>query len=89
MAYRASWADRRAWGRSLRPKLCPLACHAELRWRIAQKLALQWSLKQITGWLKQQFPADPGMQVSHETIYRGHGRAQERHDCYQRAGLFL
>jgi IS30 family transposase len=44
--------------------------HAELRWRIAQKLALQWSPKQIAGWLKQQFPADPGMQVSHETIYR-------------------
>jgi transposase, IS30 family len=26
--------------------------------------------KQIAGWLKQQFPADQGMQVSHETIYR-------------------
>src|SRR5512135_897701 len=69
-AYRASWADRRAWERLLRPKPCRLACHAELRWRIAQKLALQWSPKQIAGWLKQQFPADPGMQVSHETIYR-------------------
>jgi IS30 family transposase len=69
-AYRASWADRRAWDRSLRPKPCRLACHAGLRWRIAQKLALQWSPKQIAGWLKQQFPADPGMQVSHETIYR-------------------
>ena len=39
-AYRASWADRRAWERSLRPKPCRLACHAELRWRVAQKLAL-------------------------------------------------
>jgi len=69
-AYRASWADRRAWERALRPKTCRLACHAELRWRVAQKLALQWSPKQIAGWLKQQFPADQGMQVSHETIYR-------------------
>jgi len=68
--YRASGADRRAWERSLRPKPCRLACHAELRWRVAQKLALQWSPKQIAGWLKQQFPADQGMQVSHETIYR-------------------
>ena len=69
-AYRASGADRRAWGRALRPKPCRLARHAELRWRVAQKLALQWSPKQIAGWLKQQFPADQGMQVSHETIYR-------------------
>ena len=68
-AYRASGADRRAWGRALRPKPCRLARHAELRWRVAQKLALQWSPKQIAGWLKQQFPADQGMQVSHETIY--------------------
>ena len=69
-SYRASWADRRAWDRALRPKRCRLARHAELRWRLAQKLALQWSPKQISGWLKQQFPADQGMQVSHETIYR-------------------
>ena len=69
-AYRASWADRYAWERALRPKPCRLACHAELRWRVAQKLALQWSPKQISGWLKRQFPADQGMQVSHETIYR-------------------
>jgi IS30 family transposase len=37
---------------------------------VAQKLALQWSPKQVSGWLKQQFPADQGMQISHETIYR-------------------
>jgi IS30 family transposase len=54
----------------LRPKRCRLACHAELRWRVAQKLALQWSPEQVSGWLKQQFPADQGMQISHETIYR-------------------
>src|SRR5690242_5429816 len=69
-AYRASDADRRAWERALRPKPCRLARHAELRWRVAQKLALQWSPEQISGWLKRQFPADQGVQVSHETIYR-------------------
>src|SRR6516164_2219303 len=69
-AYRASEADKRAWRRALRPKPCRLARHAELRWRVAQKLVLQWSPEQISGWLKRQFPADPGMQVSHETIYR-------------------
>src|SRR5262245_48255209 len=69
-AYRASRADRYAWDRALRPKPCRLARHAGLRWRVAQKLALQWSPKQISGWLKRQFPVDQGMQVSHETIYR-------------------
>ena len=69
-AYRAGEADRRAWERALRPKLCRLARHASLRWRVAQKLALQWSPEQISGWLKRQLPADQGMQISHETIYR-------------------
>ena len=26
--------------------------------------------EQISGWLKRHFPADQGVQVSHETIYR-------------------
>src|SRR6478752_6630090 len=69
-AYRANEADTHAWERALRPKPCRLAGDAELRWRVAQKLALQWSPKQVSGWLKQQFPADQGMQISHETIYR-------------------
>jgi IS30 family transposase len=69
-AYRASQADRRAWERALRPKPCRLARHAALRWRVAQKLALQWSPEQISGWLKWQFPTDQGMRISHEAIYR-------------------
>jgi transposase, IS30 family len=68
--YRASLADRRAWERALRPKPCRLARHAELRWSVAQKLVLEWSPEQISGWLKRQFPADQGMQISHEAIYR-------------------
>jgi IS30 family transposase len=69
-AYRANRADRRAWERALRPKPCRLALHRKLRWRVAQKLALQWSPEQISGWLKQEFPADQDMQISHEAIYR-------------------
>jgi len=69
-AYRASQADRQAWERALRAKPCRLARHAALRWRVAQKLALQWSPEQISGWLKWQFPTDQGMRVSHEVIYR-------------------
>jgi hypothetical protein len=61
----------RAWERALRPKPCRLALHRELRWRVAQKLALQWSPGQISGWLKHEFPTDQGMQISHEAIYRG------------------
>ena len=68
--YRASRADQRAWDRALRPKACRLARQAPLRWGVAQKLALQWSPEQIAGWLKLQYPTDPDMQLSHETIYR-------------------
>jgi IS30 family transposase len=69
-AYRASEAERCAWERALRPKRCRLATHPELRWRVAEKLALQWSPQQIAGWLKCEFTYDQGMQISHETIYR-------------------
>ena len=69
-AYRAGEADRRAWQRALRPKFCRLARHARLRWRVAQKLVLQWSPEQISGWLKREFPTDQEMQISHEAIYR-------------------
>ena len=68
--YRANQADRSAWKRALRPKPCRLAFHRELRWRVAQKLALQWSAEQISGWLKREFPTDQDMQISHEAIYR-------------------
>ena len=37
---------------------------------MAQKLALQWSPEQISGWLKQQFPTNRDMRISHEAIYR-------------------
>ena len=36
---------------------------------VATKLALEWSPQQIAGWLRQAYPDDPTMRVSHETIY--------------------
>jgi len=69
-SYRAKRADQLAWERALRPKPCRLALRRKLRWCVAQKLALQWSPEQISGWLKREFPADQGMQISHEAIYR-------------------
>jgi IS30 family transposase len=41
-----------------------------LRDIVAGKLNLDWSPQQISAWLKLQYPDDPGLHVSHETIYR-------------------
>src|SRR5262249_5118404 len=68
-AYRANRADRRAGERALRPKPCRLALHRELRWRVAQKLALQWSPQQIHGWLTEELPTPKDIRSSAEAIY--------------------
>src|SRR6266404_5045164 len=69
-AYRAHEADDHAWESALRPKKCLLALHPRLREVVTSKLILDWSPKQISGWLKTEYPKDQGMRVSHETIYR-------------------
>jgi IS30 family transposase len=69
-AYRAHQADGRAWDRALRPKQCTLRLNPELRRIVSGKLSLDWSPEQISAWLKLQYPDDPDMRVSHETIYR-------------------
>ena len=68
--YRAHEADEHAWDSALRPKQCLLALHPRLREIVASKLILDWSPKQISGWLKTEYPDDGSMHVSHETIYR-------------------
>jgi len=68
--YRASQADGEAWQSALRPKHCLLSINLKLRNIVASKLILDWSPKQISGWLKTQYPDDESMRVSHETIYR-------------------
>ena len=68
--YRASQADGEAWQSALRPQHCLLSIHLKLRNIVASKLMLDWSPKQISGWLKTQYPDDESMRVSHETIYR-------------------
>jgi len=68
--YRASKADELAWERARRPKQCRLTTNPELRYLVAGKLSAYWSPEQISGWLKQQFPTDSSMRVSHETLYR-------------------
>lgn len=68
--YRALRADEKAWERARRPKPCALAKSAILRRTVTDKLKLDWSPEQISGWLKQCYPDDESMQVSHETIYK-------------------
>ena len=68
--YRAAAADKRAWRQALRPKVCKLARHEELRQLVAAKLSDNWSPEQIAGWLRHTYPDDEAHQVSHETIYR-------------------
>ena len=67
--YRAATADAAAGARGRRPKRCRLATYPALRDAVATKLALEWSPQQIAGWLRQAYPGDPTMHVSHETIY--------------------
>src|SRR6202166_4834153 len=68
--YRAHEADQQAWESALRPKVCLLAIQGKLQEIVASKLILDWSPEQISGWLKNQYPEDESMRVSHETIYR-------------------
>lgn len=68
--YRAEAADKLAWKRALRPKLCKLALYGHLRQAVASKLEMKWSPEQIAGWLKRTYPEDEARRVSHETIYR-------------------
>lgn len=68
--YRAVVADAAAWRRGQRPKRCKLAFSGRLRSVVAHKLCLRWSPEQIAAYLKQRYPDEPSMQVSHETIYQ-------------------
>lgn len=68
--YRASSAHARAYHRASRPKPAKLATHVVLRRRVEQDLSRRYSPEQITGRLRADFPNDPEMWVSPETIYQ-------------------
>lgn len=70
IAYRAYQANKGAWEQARRPKQCHLAKNETLRNYVADKLALNWSPEQISGWLKHMYPNDSNMWVSAETIYK-------------------
>ncbi len=67
--YRACQADRRAWRRAKRPKVAKLAKCPHLRRVVESKLERKWSPEQISRWLAVNYPTQPEMNVSQETIY--------------------
>ncbi len=68
--YRALVADRGASRRALRPKRAKLSQCRRLRGTVERKLEAKWSPQQISAWLALEYPDNPEMQVSHETIYQ-------------------
>jgi IS30 family transposase len=80
--YRAWVAHRRAQEVARRPKTPKLA-DPRLAAVVERDLREWWSPVQIAGRLRQQFPCDPMMWVSHETIYQAlfvQGRGELRRE---------
>lgn len=69
-AYKPGEAHRRAWERARRPKPAKLGENATLCRRVAADLEALWSPEQIARRLKDEFPDNETMHVSHETIYK-------------------
>ena len=69
-SYRAWRADARAAGLARRPKPEKLSQNPRLRAEAEKRLRQRWSPEQIANRLRLDFPNDPGMWVSHETLYR-------------------
>jgi IS30 family transposase len=81
--YKPVHAHRRAYERVRRPKPTKLAAHPVLCQRVANDLAKLWSPDHIAGRLRREFPDNPEMWVSHETIYKSlfvQGRGELRRE---------
>jgi IS30 family transposase len=68
--YRATSAHALAYDRASRPKPAKLHTNLRLRGIVEADLAQKYSPEQIAGRLKVEFPDQPEMQVSTETIYQ-------------------
>jgi IS30 family transposase len=68
--YMPERAHQLAWQRQRRPKRSRLAANPALRAAVQGLLDRRYSPEQASGRLKVQFPGDPAMRVSHETIYQ-------------------
>ena len=81
--YRAAVAHGRAFCGSRRPKATKLAERPALAAQVEAWLGLLWSPQKIARRLRIDFPGDPMMQVSHETIYQSlfvQGRGELRRE---------
>ena len=67
--YRAARADRTATARTARPRAGKLAGDPTLRRIVEEKLSVRWPPQQISRRQREDYPQDPSMWVSHETIY--------------------
>jgi len=68
--YRATTEHALAYGRASRPKPAKLASNLALRAKVEQDLTRRYSPEQIAGRLRVEFPDQPEMWVSTETIYQ-------------------
>jgi IS30 family transposase len=68
--YRAWTAEQRAYEQAARPKSAKLAEYPELCQLVEAWLEQDWSPQQIANRLRMEFPDQPEMWVSHETIYQ-------------------
>jgi transposase, IS30 family len=81
--YRPYAAQARAQARRPRPKIGKLAANPRLRQAVQEGLDARWSPEQIVRRLRRDFPDQPGMHVTHETIYRAlyvQGRGELRRE---------
>jgi IS30 family transposase len=84
--YRACEAHTLARLSARRPKRAKLAACPRLRKVVEAKLQKRWSPQQIADWLPREYPSDPEMRVSHETIYMSlfvQGRGALRHELFR------
>lgn len=85
--YRASTAQKRAEWRARRPKTSKLAASDRLREVVQAELEQEHSPEQIANRLPLDYPDDPELRVSHETIYKAlyvQGRGELRRDLHRR-----
>jgi transposase, IS30 family len=84
--YRAVGAHGRAFCASRRPKATKLARHPALAAQVTVWLEWLWSPQKIARRLRIEFPHDPMMRVSHETLYQSlfvQGRGELRRELHR------
>ena len=69
-AYRAVRAEQTAGQRNGRPRARKLDSNIPLRREVERRLLERWSPQQIAARLVCDYPSDPSMRISHETLYQ-------------------